>query len=379
MKRFFRLIVPVMVMTLCCGCSSSKPWDEAGIGEGDGDRSGENQSRNTGQYADGIWRSADVAMGTVIQQTLYAPEEAALEVSAKSMELLEKLEREMLSWRLDTSEVYRINAAASDPDGFILSEDMALLLERCMEINENSQGAFDITLGSLTGLWDIDKWASEEAGEEFCIPSPEEVEAALALCGSERLKLEPEREARVRLFLPTGMRLDLGAVGKGLALSELSDILEERTEIPGAVISLGGSILTYGAKPDGSAWRVAIINPFDTASNVGVLSLQGQWFVSTSGDYERYVEVDGVRYHHILNPETGYPAVTSVRGVSILSKDGLLSDALSTACFLLGPEKGMELAERYGAEALFILEDGELILSEGMEKLLKRNDSYTGK
>ena len=101
--------------------------------------------------------------------------------------------------------------------------------------------------------------------------------------------------------------------------------------------------------------------------------------MSTSGDYERYVEVDGVRYHHILNPATGYPAVTSVRGVSILSKDGLLSDALSTACFLLGPEKGMELAERYEAEVLFIMEDGELILSEGMEKFFKRNDSYKGK
>lgn len=372
MKTFFRLIVPIVVMALCCGCSGLKSW-----GEGDGGRSGDWQSQNTGQYADGIWRSTDVAMGTVIQQTLYAPKEEALDVSVQGMELLEKLEGEMLSWRLDTSEVYRINATASSQEGTVLSEDMALLLERCMEIHADSQGAFDITLGSLTGLWNIDKWASEEAEEEFRLPSPEEVEEALTLCGSERLKLE--RGAQARLFMPAGMRLDLGAVGKGLALSELCDMLEEQTDIQGAVISLGGSILTYGAKPDGSAWRVAIINPFDTSSNVGVLTLQGQWCVSTSGDYERYVEVDGVRYHHILDPETGYPAVTSVRGVSILSKDGLLSDALSTACFLLGPEKGMELAEHYEAEALFIMEDGELILSEGMEKLFKRNDSYSGK
>ena len=237
----------------------------------------------------------------------------------------------------------------------------------------SSEGAFDITLGSLTGLWNIDRWASEGV-QEVSLPSGEEVKEALSLCGSEKLKLESGPGAR--LFMPEGMRLDLGAVGKGVALSRLRTLLEERPEVSGAVISLGGSILTYGVKPDGSPWRVAITNPFDTAENVGILSLEGQWCVSTSGDYERYVEADGVRYHHILDPATGYPADTRVRGVSILSKDGLLSDALSTACFILGPEKGMELAGRYGAEALFVMEDGELILSEGMKRYFTKNDSY---
>lgn len=99
---------------------------------------------------------------------------------------------------------------------------------------------------------------------------------------------------------------------------------------------------------------MGIANPRDTASNVGILTLEGEWFISTSGDYERYAESDGVRYHHIIDPATGYPADSGVAGVTILTKDGFLSDALSTACFILGEEKGMALAESYGAEALFV-------------------------
>ena len=375
MKIFFQRTAPmaalIMISALCggCGAAESMPWEESY-----GEQSGEEMQRNTGQYAEGAWRCTDVAMGTVIQETLYAPEEEASAVSAECRELLRKLESEELSWRLEGSEIFRINASAHEEGGCALSEDMAFLLEQCMEISESSEGTFDITLGSLTGLWDIDRWAAEGAPEEISLPSAEEVEEALSLCGSEKLKLEPGSGAR--LLMPEGMRLDLGAVGKGVALSRLRALLEERPEVSGAVISLGGSILTYGTKPDGSAWRVAVTNPFDTAQSVGVLSLEGQWCVSTSGDYERYVEVNGVRYHHILDPATGYPADTRVRGVSILSKDGLLSDALSTACFILGPEKGLKLAEDYGAEALFVMEDGALILSKGMERYFTENDSY---
>lgn len=378
MKIFFRLSASmaalIMLFTLCCGCGAAEGMLREETYE---EESGEEAQKNTGQYAKGAWRSTDVAMGTVIQQTIYAPEKEASAVSSECMELLEKLEEEELSWRMDTSEVYRLNASAHNGEGMPVSEDMAFLLERCMEISENSDGAFDITLGSLTRLWNIDKWAAEGASEGVSLPSAEEVKEALSFCGSEKLRLEsnPESGPGGSLFLPEGMRLDLGAVGKGVALSRLCSLLEERPEVSGAVISLGGSILTYGVKPDGSAWRVAITNPFDTAKSVGTLSLEGQWCVSTSGDYERYVEAEGMRYHHILDPATGYPAETRVKGVSILSKDGLLGDALSTACFILGPEKGMKLAEYYGAEALFVMEDGELILSEGMAQYFRNSNS----
>ena len=108
------------------------------------------------------------------------------------------------------------------------------------------------------------------------------------------------------------------------------------------------------------------MNPLDTSQYIGILSLKGQWCVSTSGDYERYVEVDGVRCHHIRDPATGMPADSAVHSVTILAKDGLLSDALSTACFVLGAGKGMELARQYGAEALFVTTEGEIVMTEGM-------------
>ncbi len=370
MKHFFwTMIYTLLALALCCGCSIQDRPGNADGGQGDGADGQQNV-----QSADTPWQYVDTAMGTVVQQTVYAPDqETAQAFSAQAMELLWGLEQKEISWRLDTSEVYRANVTSGSEGGFLLSEELAGLLESGLELSRRSEGAFDMTLGSVTRLWNIDEWAAENGAEGFPIPSREELARALSVCGYEKLRLQreagdQEEKGQCRLFLPEGMQLDLGAIGKGLGLSELTSMLEGQNAVTGAVISLGGSILTYGSKPDGSTWKVGIIDPFDKSSNTGILSLEGQWCVSTSGDYERYVEVDGVRYHHILDPKTGTPAVSDVRGVTVLLKDGLLSDGLSTACFILGPEKGMALAAEYGAEALFILSDGEVVLSEGMEQ-----------
>ena len=262
--------------------------------------------------------------------------------------------------------MYSVNASGGNEEGVRLSEELAEILRQCLKLYGDSEGAFDVTMGPAVRLWNIDQWAAGQQEGEFELPDPQELKQTLEICGSGRLKLG-EGEAPV-LYLPEGMQLDLGAVGKGLALTELLGLLERESRITGAVISVGGSVLTYGSKPDGSSWRVGIPDPADTSSNVGILSLEGQWCVSTSGDYERYAEVDGVRYHHILDPATGYPADSGVRSVTVLTREGLIGDGLSTACFILGPRKGMELAGKYGAEVLFVLEDGKIVMSEGMEK-----------
>lgn len=388
MKHFFRVLLFIAIAALCSGCGSRNGRGSAASGQGDSGQEGGGKTGQNVSTAETTWQYVDTAMGTVIQQTLYAPDEETARVfSLQAMELLWGLERERLSWRLDTSEVYRANATSGSGEGFLLSRDLAELLESGMELSERSQGAFDMTLGSVTRLWNIDEWAAESNPEGFQIPSRETLAQALSACGYEKLRLEweerdeGEREEgrgeeeqeenereKCRIFLPEGMQLDLGAVGKGLGMSELTSLLEGQSSITGAVISLGGSILTYGSKPDGSSWRVGITDPFDKSSNIGILSLEGQWCISTSGDYERYVEVDGVRYHHILDPRTGAPAVSQVRGVTVVLKDGLLSDGLSTACFILGPQEGMALAAEYGAESLFILSNGEIVMSEGMER-----------
>lgn len=338
MKKFFVSLLLSCVLcgtvSVCCGCSR-KPQ----------------QAKKT-----------DTAMGTVIQQNIYATEHAE-STAEEIMELLRGLEEQLLSARLETSELFRVNASAGDADGVLVSEELSALLDSCLAIRECSDGALDVTIGSVVRLWDIDGFASGEQEAAFRLPEETALQEALEQSGSDRL-IKKER----MLFLPEGMQLDMGAVGKGVALDRILELLQGKDNIAGAIISVGGSILTYGEKPDGSCWRVGITDPADTGSNVGVLELTGQWCVSTSGDYERYVELDGVRYHHILDPGTGYPADSGVAGVTVLCREGVLSDALSTACFILGTEKGKTLAESYGAEALFVGKDGRIDMTEGMRQ-----------
>ena len=202
----------------------------------------------------------------------------------------------------------------------------------------------------------------------------EEIAEALATTGWQKIQLEQLADGD-SVSIPAEMQLDLGAVGKGVALDEILKILEVHPEVSGAVISVGGSILTYGSKPEGGAWQIAVTDPLDPSESVGVLTLDGGHCVSTSGDYERYVEVDGVRYHHILDPRTGSPAHSDVAGVTIVTKDGFLSDALSTACFVLGQEEGQQLLEKYDAEGLFIDHEGTITMTEGMRQYFHLSNS----
>lgn len=306
-------------------------------------------------------QSVDTGMGTIVSQTVYAAEDGS--ITEEILQVITDLEQNLLSWRLDTSEVYAINAQAGRQEGITLSQEMADILDRCMEVSRASEGAFDITIGEAVRLWDIDTWAGMDASWGYELPGEEQLAAAMRSTGYEKLELQGDT-----LFLPSEMQLDLGAVGKGIALTRVQAYLEGKDTVAGAVISVGGSVLTYGKKPDGTAWRVGIVNPEDTSENLGYLSLSGQWCVSTSGDYERYVLVDGIRYHHILDPATGYPADSGLSSVTILTKDGLWSDALSTACFILGEEAGRKLAVQFSAEALFVDHDGNISMTDGMEE-----------
>ena len=355
MKCFFKKLLICALCFVCCGCGSntmSDPWNTVS----------------------GPWNYTDTAMGTVMQQGLYCREEETAQKFSQNVErFAEELEQEMLSWRLETSEVYGVNASAGSMEGYPLSEELAELLRECIALSEASEGAFDVTLGPVVRLRHIDSWALGTQTEGFRVPAVEELEQALNRCGSELVRLEAGEDGQEKVYLQPGMQLDFGAVGKGFARTGIQALQEEQTAMTGAVISVGGSVLTYGRKPDGTSWKVGVVNPFAPSSFAGVLSLQGQWFVSTSGDYERYVEADGRRYHHILDPATGYPADSGVCSVTILSEDGMLSDGLSTACFILGPEKGMALAGAYGAEALFIRTDGDVIMSDGMKQYWTSN------
>ena len=363
----------------------------------------------------------DTAMGTIVSQTLYVQQEAGEKTEKEEqsetafiMRILTELEQQELSWRIADSEVGRINARAmgnarGDPDYDWMQEEsgreqnsggipqevlitMSIpppqyeLLSRIWQVSEDSGGAMDVTLGRLCRLWNLDELAvltengsigttmadgeqgqGEVAGdgaEKLNLPTAEQILAALADCGYGKVQL-----ADGTITLPAGMQLDLGAVGKGIACDRISAYLHGQPQITGAVVAVGGSVVTYGQKPDGSPWKVAIMHPREEGSYLGVLSLEGEHYISTSGDYERYVMADGVRYHHILDPATGYPAHSGLCSVTIVCDSGLLADALSTACFVLGPEQGLALAQVYGAEALLVEEDGSLHMTKGMEEM----------
>ena len=312
----------------------------------------------------------DVAMGTVISITVYpgegTSEKEGGELAKELFGDVQRLEEETLSRRLETSEVFKLNDRAGE--GYVpVSEELLELLEECKTIWKDSDGAFDVSLGPLVELWNVDELAQDETKAR--LPKEQEIQEAKSRCGSDKLTVTEDG-----ILLEAGMVLDLGSVGKGIALDRIREKLDARSkEDPekgvAGIFSLGGSILTYGEKPGGNPWKVAVTDPLNPGETIGTLSLTGTWCVSTSGDYERYFVVDGVRYHHLLDPATGSPARSGLCSVTILSKSGFLSDALSTACFVLGKEKGMELAEKWGAEILVVEMDGEAFLSEGFRKV----------
>ena len=181
------------------------------------------------------------------------------------------------------------------------------------------------------------------------------------------------------IYIEDQCTLDLGAVGKGIACDVAQNYLKQQKEVSGAVIAVGGSILLYGSKADGTNWNVAVQNPRGKDGEaMGVLSLSGTTNVSTSGDYEKYFMQNGKRYHHILDPSTGYPAESSLISVTVVSDNGLLSDGLSTACFVLGKEKGQKLLETYGAEGIFIDQNKKVTVTKGLkDKFTILNEEYS--
>lgn len=311
-------------------------------------------------------------MGTIVSFALYTDGDGKA-VLKELGACIEETEAE-IAWRREESAISRINQSAGNPDGCVLPEDLQEEFIKIWQISKNSGGALDVTIAPVVRLWNIDTWAVSEEEEILeagnFLPVETELAEKLLFTGYENVTIEENC-----IFLPEGFGLDLGAVGKGMTCDRILAFLEETKEtensVEAAVCSLGGNILTYGEKPDGSPWKVGITDPFQTDCYLGVLTLTGTNFVTTSGDYERYVEVDGVRYHHIIDPQTGYPANSGLRSVTILSEDGLTGDALSTACFVLGSKEALKLAKQYEAEILMVTEDGEIIMSEGMAEIFQ--------
>lgn len=298
------------------------------------------------------YTGTDFVMDTVASETLYTRGE---NLNSEIGRLLRDTEETYLSWTDEGSEVSRINQAEGRT--VQVSDKLAGYLEKVLQLSEDSGGAFDPTMGKVIRLWDI-------GGDHPHIPQQTELESLLKETGYENLLLNGEE-----VTLKGGADLDLGAVGKGIGCDVAMDFLKGQKEVCGMILNLGGSsVMAYGEKPDQSPWRVALRDPRDENGDyLGAITLQGGEFLSTSGDYEKYFMEDGKRYHHILDPETGYPVWNGLTSVTVICDSGLLADGLSTACFVLGMDKALSLLEKYDADAAFVDEERNIYLTSGMK------------
>ncbi len=280
---------------------------------------------------------------TFISIQLYNTDDT--ELLEEAFEICRKYEQ-TLSRTIPTSEIAQINAAKGNP--VVVSSDTYTLIETGIEYGELSQGSFDITIAPLSQLWDF-------KNNTDTIPSVDTLQSASALVNYEAIVLDPETSS-VTLTNPQAM-IDLGGIAKGFIADQVKQFLVAN-DVTYGIINLGGNVLTIGSKPDGMPYQVGIQKPFsDTGVPFTTVEITDQSIV-TSGIYERYIEVDDVRYHHILNPQTGMPIENDLLSVTIISDSSAVGDALSTICMTKGLEDGMELIESLPhIEALFITSD----------------------
>lgn len=288
------------------------------------------------------------ALDTAITITLYRGGNAALLEDCFAR--IRQYER-LFSRTIGDSDIGRLNTAGGE--SVPVSPDTAALLQLGLDYAALSDGAFDMTIAPVSSLWHF-------STEHPVMPSDEELAAALSSVGYIGLTVSDDS---ARLASPQ-MAVDLGGIAKGYIADRLAGELRA-AGVDSALLDLGGNIYALGQK-DGADWTVGIRDPADEQALAAVVSV-ADCAVVTSGSYERFFELDGVRYHHILDPATGYPVQNELASVTIVSAEAVVGDALSTACFVLGEKRGLELVESLdGVEALFISKDGRLTASPGL-------------
>lgn len=300
---------------------------------------------------------SDFLLNTFVTVTIYdSQDEALLE---GSMELCREYEG-LLSKTVESSEISAINNRGAETDRVAVSDATAELIAEGLEFSKLSDGAFDITIEPVSSLWDF-------TSGQALIPDQEELAKAVEQVDYRKVSVDGNQ---VVLDSP-GTRIELGAIAKGYIADRIKEYLMGEG-VESAIINLGGNVLCIGEKTDGSAFKIGLQKPFkDRNETIAVLNIRDQSVV-TSGVYERHFEKDGVNYHHILNPEDGYPYDNGLLSVTIVSSQSVDGDGLSTTCFSLGLEKGMALVDSmpdvYG---YFITEDYEVHYSEGAKELLQ--------
>ena len=284
-----------------------------------------------------LTEKTSIAMDTIVGVKLYgAPSGSEAEAAMNVVTGLEGV----ISRYKEGSDVFRLNQ-----NGKCKSTLLPVVLTQCKAIEEMSGGKFDLSVGAVSALWDFE-------AETPQLPDEAALQTAKATVDYSKITVTGDT-----VSVAPGQQLDLGSIGKGLACDLVRQYLASAS-VKGAVVSVGGSILAYGQKSDkGEPWSIAIRHPRKENAFLGYIRLD-EGFVSTSGDYEQYFEQNGVRYCHLLDATTGYPANSGLCSVTVVCQNGMLSDALSTACYLLGEDASKPLLEANDAAAVFVKTDG---------------------
>ncbi len=303
--------------------------------------------------SDDEYSATDFAMGAVVSQKITGKnsEKTAEKIISEIKDTENKI-----SWRIADSEIAQLN---KNKESDISEETQKILLD-VLDVCEKSGGAVDLTVGSLTRLWNIGE-------ENFKVPSDKEITSALS-----EISLKDVKIKNGIAKIGENQLIDLGFVGKGAACDKAVEILKA-DGAKSAVISVGGSLCLYGK----DSFKVGIRNPLgDVSDYMAVLTLE-EGFVSTSGNYERFSEYGGKKYHHILSTETGFPVENNLLSVTVVCSSGILSDALSTACYCLGYEKSITLLDEYDASAVFIFDDNTVKVTDTLKNKIKiTNDEF---
>ena len=291
-------------------------------------------------------------LDTVIMLTAYVDDAQVLNDALEECGRYERL----LSRTVEGSDVWRINHAGGQP--VEVSDDAIELLETARQVSERSGGAFDVTIAPVSTLWDFTSGAA-------VVPDADTIAAAAGSVDYRRVEIDGNR-----VTLPEGMMIDLGGIAKGYIADAVKGYLMDRG-VESAVLSFGGNVVTIGLKPDGSPWRVGIQDIDKPTGEYMLVALNFGGSTVTSGIYERGFESGGVYYHHILDPNTGWPVQNELASVTIFSDSSMWGDALATAAFALGSEDGMALIESLeGIEAVFIARDRTVRGTSGAGKYL---------
>lgn len=297
-------------------------------------------------------------LGTVITATVYGDQaEHALNLA---FERVQEIEDKMSRYQ-GGSQVDLVNQNPKG-DPVEISSDTYLVMERALDFADKTDGAFNPLIGEIVDLWGI-------GTPDAKVPSPQELNEFLPYIDHKQLKLSKESDPTklTATLTSSQVKVDLGAIAKGYAADQMRDILLEEG-ITSALLNLGGNVIVLGSKPDGSPWSIGVQDPLaPERGDIAAVIKAKDISVVTSGSYERYFEEDGIRYHHIMDPFTGAPAENGVISSTIIAPSSMDADALSTALYVLGKDKGLRLIESLPhAEAIIITDDLHVYTSSGI-------------